>query len=162
MRLIKCAFVLFLLIGCGSPSSNDLSRTECVKDITERIENVQINDTLNFNLDCIEFDKVIIMSHEINSQFLFNEIKLSKDSQDKIKTKTDDYNNHNWAIAWVNDSTLVNKIEFSPTTLMLDNLVGGKGYTAIDRAALSPLLVISTDQVFVSTQDTILDVKAIY
>lgn len=146
---------LYSLAACKGNKMKDGTDLNCANILKSKIMTINAGDSIDLDLDCLDFDRVIILSNEVARAKLSEELSLSKESKEKIFDK--DY--EHWSIVWLNGSLLAEKIDFSPKYLMLDNLVGSAGYLVIERDSLQKLSVEFTGDFFVGTKDSIRDVK---
>jgi len=154
--LMIITIILSVLVSCNQKSSKNEFSSTSLKKINEQINSIKEGDTLDLNLTDINFDKVILLSHEINKNQLRKEIS-SKESDNQIFT----LKHGNWGIAWLKDSLVIHHIDFSPEKLMFDNVVGGDGYAIITKNELKKMLIIQNPEKFVNSDSMVLDVKVL-
>ena len=110
---ILLSLITIFLINCAN-NGKDNTIYKCVIELENKIKLSNPGDTLDLNLECIKFDHVVILSHEINEKFLQKEIEILNFNQIRKYNSKDG----NWSLMWVKDSIIVAQINFSPTFLM--------------------------------------------
>lgn len=156
MRLLFYLVAIILLAtgSCKQQGDNVLGE---IKQISEQINRAEIGDTLDLNLSSISFDKVIILSHEVNWARLKKEVFKTVDNDLALNLKYG-----NWAFAWMNKYSVVAKVEFSPEKILLDKIVAGDGYKVIKKRDLKRMLVInSLDNNFLNLDKSVREIQLI-
>lgn len=157
---MKAYLIAFSLLSCfylGCIQKKLESNSSNVTDqIYKKINTITEGDTLDLNPPNLPFDKIIILSHENNKTRLKREISIL----DGAKQQPFDLNHGNWAVIWIKDYSIIDKIEFSSEELMFNNLVNGDGFKIIERKDLKKMLIInSPNDKFLNSNKKVLDIK---
>ena len=157
---MKAYLIAFSLLSCFclacTPKKHESNSSNVVDQIYKYINTIAEGDTLDLNHRDLSFDKIIILSHENNTSQLKREISIL----DGAKQQPFDLNHGNWAITWIKDSSIIDKIEFSSEKLMFNNLVNGDGFKIIERKDLKKMLIInSPNDKFLNSDKKVLDIK---
>lgn len=155
---MKAYLIAFSLLSCFYsaciPKKNESDPANVIDRIYKKINTITEGDTLDLNPPKLSFDKIIILSHENNTTRLKRETSIQDDA------KPFDLNQGNWAIIWIKDSSIVDKIEFSSEKLMFNNIVNGDGFKIIERKDLKKILIVnSSNDKFLNSDKKVLDIE---
>lgn len=157
---MKAYLIAFSLLSCFclacTQKKYESNSSNVVDQIYKYINTISEGDTLDLNHRDLSFDKIIILSHENNTSQLKREISIL----DGAKQQPFDLNHGNWAITWIRDFSIIDKIEFSSEKLMFNNLVNGDGFKIIERKDLKKMLIINNpNDKFLNPDKKVLDIK---
>ncbi|WP_164108334.1 MULTISPECIES: hypothetical protein [Sphingobacterium] len=157
---MKAYLIAFSLLSCFYlaciPKKHESNSSNFIDQIYKKINTITEGDTLDLNPPKLSFDKIIILSHENNTTQLKTETSIPDDA----KQQPFDLNQGNWAIIWIKDSSIIDKIEFSSEKLMFNNIVNGDGFKIIKRKDLKKILIINNSgDKFLNSDKKVLDTE---
>lgn len=151
-------FAIIMLSSTISCKQKRVSVIGEIKQVSEQINRLNVGDTLDLNLSTISFDKVVILSHEVNWSLLKEEVSITNATD----WQTFKSNYGNWAVVWINDYSVVAMVEFPQDRIMFNRIVGGDGFNVIEKSNLKPMLVVnSPNDKFLNSDNNVLEIEPI-
>lgn len=136
------------------------NRPGCVITLEKELQGSKVGQIIDLNIGCITYDKIVILSDEVNFTFLSKEVNLEENSIGLLNENSSLERSGTWSIIYLQNDKILSIVDFDHKALRMNNLVNNNGYGIFEKKQLKKITVIKTEDVFMDKRNTpVYDVK---